>query len=152
MNFGWINCINAIAVVCLIVINAAAVKWGIAGSMKSRHFVINAFEQVGRYGCMIFMILPVAVSGWEFGFRTVAGMLVWLCMTVLLLVVYLALWTQKKHGNRGVLYGLAVVPVCLFLLNGCLLRHGLLVVCALVFGICHLWIVWENVKPEASEE
>lgn len=148
MNFGWINWINTIAVVCLIVINMAAAKCGIAGSMKSRHFLINAFEQVGRYGCMLFMILPIAVGGWEFGFRTVAGMVVWLCMTVILLAVYLVLWVRKKHGNRGVLYGLAIVPVCLFLINGCLLHHVLLIVFALIFGICHLWIVRENVKLE----
>lgn len=148
MTFGWINGINAAAVIWLVVVNMAVAKRGIAGSMKSSRSLINVFEQVGRYACMAFMLFPIATYGWEFGFRTVAEMFLWLGTTMVLLVVYTFLWTRKKSGGRAVLYGLAIVPACLFLINGVLLRHWLLLVFSVLFGICHLLIVRENVEVE----
>ena len=148
MTFGWINGINAVAVIWLIIVNILAVKKGIAGSMESRYTIINVCEQIGRYGCMTLMILPIAVSGWGFGFTSVAEMLIWICVTMIILIVYSVLWTRKKFGSKAVLYGLAILPVCLFLINGVLLRHWLLIVFSLLFGFCHLWIVSENIKSK----
>lgn len=148
MTFGWINGINAVAVIWLVVVNMVVAKRGIAGSMKSSRPLINVFEQVGRYACMAFMLFPIATYGWEFGFRTVAEMFLWLGATMVLLVVYTFLWTRKKSGGRAVLYGLAIVPACLFLINGVLLRHWLLLVFSVLFGICHLLIVRENIEVE----
>ena len=42
------------------------------------------------------------------------------------------------------LYGLAIVPVILFLMNGILLRHYALIAASLLFGACHLMVVQEN--------
>ncbi len=81
----------------------------------------------------------------EFGFGSVTGMLVWICSTILLLVVYSLLWVKKANGGVVILYGLAFVPAVLFLLNGILLRHFALVVAALVFGVFHFLIVKENI-------
>lgn len=148
MTFGWINAINAAAVMWLVVVNMVVAKRGIAGSMESARPLTNVFEQVGRYACMAFMLFPVATNGWKFGFRTVAEMFSWLGLTVVLLVVYTFLWTRKKSGGKAVLYGLAIVPAGLFFINGILLRHWLLLVSALVFGICHLRIVRENVEED----
>ena len=144
MTFGWINGINAAAVACLVGINIVAARKGIAGSMESRHMLINVLEQAGRYGCMALMIFPVAAEGWKFGFGSAAGMVLWLLGTIVLLIAYGCLWMWKRKGGRAVLYGLALLPVCLFLLNGILLGHGLLTLSALLFGVCHVWILREN--------
>ncbi|MCM1026148.1 MAG: hypothetical protein NC432_06910 [Roseburia sp.] len=147
-----------------------------AEDFRSKHTVINLFEQIGRYGCMIFMIFPVFVKGWEFGFRSVAEMLIWVCASVLLLAVYGLLWikwqdslasknvshsslatakfrdrTKKSVGSVGILYGLATVPVLLFLLNGILLRHFALVAAVLVFGGFHLAVVRENIRKAGKD-
>lgn len=147
MRFGWINAVNAAAVVFLIAVNLIAARRGIAGDFRSRHAVVNVLEQIGRYGCMALMILPLT-AGWEFGFSAEWRMVAWLLLTVLLLVIYAVLWGFKRRGSKTVLYGLALVPVCLFLANGVLLSHWALAAFALLFGAAHLWIVCENVRRD----
>lgn len=144
MGFSWINWINLAAVGWLVLVCAVAAGKGLADRFHSRYLIVNILEQIGRYGSMALMIFPVFTRGWKFGFRSVAEMLVWLCATVLLLVIYSFLWVKKAKGGGGVLYGLALVPAVLFLLNGILLRHPALVVASLVFGISHFLIVKEN--------
>ncbi len=145
MSFNWINCINMAAVVWLILINVIVARKGLFDSFNSKHLIVNIFEQIGRYGCMVLMILPIFTSGWKFGFGSVAEMLIWISLTILLLVIYSFLWVKKENGKVFVFYGLALVPVVLFLLNGILLRHPALVAASLVFGVYHFLIVKENV-------
>ena len=145
MWFGWINWINIAVVACLILINIIVARKGLSDSFNSKHMTVNILEQIGRYGCMAFMILPIGVRNWKFGFGAVTEMLLWVCLTILLLGIYSFLWLMKAKGGVGILYGLAIVPVVLFLLNGILLRHPALVIASLVFGICHFTIVKENV-------
>lgn len=145
MSFNWINWINMAAVVWIILINVIVARKGLSDSFNSKHFIVNVFEQIGRYGCMALMILPIFIRGWKFGFRSVTEMLVWICLTILLLVIYSFLWTKKANGGVFVLYWLAFVPVVLFLLNGILLRHPALIAASLVFGVCHFLIVKENI-------
>lgn len=145
MSFGWINLANATSVVCLIIINIMAAKKNIAGDFKSKYRIINFFEQVGRYGCMFLMVIPFAIQNWEFGFHSITGMIIWLCLTMILLIIYAFLWTIKVKGGKATLYGLAIIPICLFLTNGILLHHIFLTVFALIFGVCHITIVKENV-------
>jgi len=145
MDFGWINWANTIAVIYLIAINVIAAKKGAAEDFRSKHQTVNFFEQVGRYGSMALMIVPAFTKGWKFGFMSVTEMLVWACGTVLLLAIYGVLWIKKPAGGVVILYGLAITPVILFLLNGILLRHPALVVASLIFGAFHIAIVQENI-------
>ena len=133
------------AVVWLILINVIVARKGLSDSFDSKHLIVNIFEQIGRYGCMALMILPVFTRGWKFVFRSVTEMLAWICLTILLLVIYSLLWVKKANGGVFVLYGLAFVPAALFLLNGILLCHPALVAAALVFGVFHFLIVKENI-------
>lgn len=145
MSFGWINWINMATVVCLVLINIIAVRKGLADSFNSKYLLINILEQIGRYGCMALMIFPIFTKGWEFGFSSVTEMLIWICLTMLLLMIYSLLWGKKANGGAGIYYGLAIIPVVLFLMNGILLQHFALVIVSLVFGIFHFIIVKENV-------
>ena len=144
MRFGWINWLNAVVVAYLMVVNTVAVGKGLAGDFNSRHPAVNALEQAGRYGCMVFMILPIVPPSWKFGFRSVAELCIWVCMTVLLLIIYTVLWAKKSKGGADILYGLAIIPAILFLMNGILLRHPVLIASSLIFGCFHLAIVREN--------
>ena len=144
MSFNWINWINVLAVACLILINVIVSRKGLSDSFNSKHLIINILEQIGRYGCMALMILPIFTRGWKFSFASVAEMLIWLSLTILLLIIYSFLWVKKGNGKVEILYALAVVPAILFLLNGILLRHPALVVVSLVFGIFHFIIIKEN--------
>ncbi len=144
MQFGWINWINAAAVAYLIAVNGLAARQKTAPSFRSRRRAVNWLEQTGRYGCMVFMIVPAFVEHGEFGFRSVWELLLWGGATALLLAVYGVLWRKRAGGGTGVLYGLVLVPAALFVLNGILLRHPLLLIAALLFGAFHLVVVREN--------
>ena len=129
----------------LILINVIVARKGLSDSFNSKNLIVNIFEQIGRYGCMALMILPMFTRGWKFGFKSVKEMLVWICLTILLLVTYSFLWVKKANGGVFVLYGLAFVPAVLFLLNGILLRHPALVAASLFFWFFHFLIVKENI-------
>ena len=145
MRFNWMNWINMAAVVWLILINVIAARKGLSDRFNSKHLIVNIFEQIGRYGCMALMILPVFTRGWKFGFDSAAEMRIWICLTILLLMIYSFLWVKKAKGGVFVLCGLAFVPAVLFLLNGILLQHPALVAASLIFGIFHFLIVKENI-------
>ena len=145
MDFNWINWGNLAVVAYLITINMIAAKKGVSERFCSKYTAINIFEQIGRYGSMAFMILPVYTKGWKFGFVSVMEMFVWVGITVLLLAIYGLLWMKKPAGGTEILYGLAIVPATLFLLNGILLRHVALVAVSLIFGVFHFAIVKENI-------
>lgn len=145
MHFGWINYINMTVIAYLVLINVITAKKGLSDSFSSKHLIVNILEQIGRYGSMVFMILPIFIKNWKFGFETVAGMFIWLILTVLLLLIYTILWFQKAGGGAGIFYGLAIIPAVLFLLNGILLQHPALIVISVIFGIFHMEVVRENV-------
>lgn len=145
MDFGWISWINTAVIAYLLLINAITAKKGLSDNFSSKYLIINILEQIGRYGSMVFMLLPIFVNNWKFGFKTVAEMFIWIFLTVLLLLIYTILWFQKAGGSTCISYGLAITPTGLFLLNGILLQHPALIVVSLIFGIFHIRIVRENV-------
>lgn len=91
------------------------------------------------------MIFPVFTDNWKFGFKSVPEMFIWISLTIILMGIYCILWMKKTSGGTGILYGLAIVPAILFLLNGILLRHPALIIVSLIFGVFHLAVVRENV-------
>lgn len=144
MRFNWINGINFAFVAYLILVNVIAARKGLCGDFSSRRAWINALEQLGRYGCMALMILPIFTPGWKFGFSSVTAMLVWFFANMLILAAYTLLWFIKSRAGRPALYGLAILPAALFLLSGVLLRHPLLIVFSLIFGAAHFAVTREN--------
>ncbi len=142
MTFGWINLVNAVFAVNLIVMSVLGQKKSGLPPMQSKHTLLNVFEQVGRYACLALLVLPL-LPGLQFGFASSGAMVLWLIGALVLLLTYTVLWTQAKRGG-AVLYGLATVPTVLFLLVGVLLRHWVLVGAAVLFGVCHTLIVRET--------
>ena len=104
---------------------------------------MNLLEQVGRYACILLMWLPLLV--WEFGFASVAAMLLYFAGNGALLAAYwivFAIYGKKK--NTGLAPALAILPACIFLLSGLLLRHWLLVGFACLFAVGHLYVTQKN--------
>ena len=146
MKFGWINIVNAAAVLYLIAVNLVAYKKKRFEPMKSRHAWRSVAEQIGRYGSMALMILPLGVPDMKFGFPSVGEMVCWMIMIPVLLTPYTLLLTKKPHAAPAVDLSLGILPTALFLCTGILLRHWLLLAFAVLFGAFHLWIIAENKK------
>lgn len=145
MEFGWINLFGAVIVVIILIPNIIYAIKNKGEKNLCTNKTMNIIEQIGRYACIILMWLPLFV--WKFGFASVAEMLLYFIGNGTLLFVYLfvfALYFRKKTKGRAII--LAVLPACIFLLNGLLLRHWLLAGFAILFAIGHIYVTKKNLE------
>jgi hypothetical protein len=145
VEFGWINLFGAGVVILLLIPNIVyAVRNKDEKNLCSNRYM-NVTEQIGRYACIILMWLPL--PGWEFGFAGVSEMLLYMAGNILLLAAYWFVFIRyfkKKTARRAMT--LAVLPACIFLMSGLLLRHWLLAGFALLFAIGHIYVTKKNTE------
>ena len=144
MKFGWINVFGAIIVVLMLIPNIVyAIKNKGEKNLCTNRFM-NAVEQIGRYACIILMWLPLLVR--KFGFKSVFEMILYLAGNGILLAAYWIVYAiYMKHKTPGLALTLAIIPSCIFLLSGILLRHWLLVGFAVLFAAGHIYVTKKNV-------
>ena len=146
MEFGWINLFGAGIIVLIMIPNiiyAAKQKQDETQIKVPRY--LSACEQLGRYGCIILMWLPLLV--WKFGFGSVEEFLIYLIGNGVLLLCYYLFWMfYSRKRTLSVAMALAIIPTAIFLLSGILLRHWLLVVVAILFGAAHCMITYMTHK------
>ncbi len=143
MEFGWINIFGAIIVILMLIPNIVyAIK-----NKDEKNYCTNRFmnitEQIGRYACIVLMWLPLFV--WTFGFASVFEMVLYMICNGMLLTVYwivYAFYMKHKTAQRALI--LAILPACIFLLSGILLRHWLLVGFAVLFAVGHIYVTYQN--------
>ena len=149
MKFGPINLFGAIVVAVMLIPNVVyALKYR-DGKNLCANKAMNAVEQIGRFGCVILMWLPLLV--WKFGFASVAEALIYFVGNAALLAAYLvvfAAYFRRKTKRRAI--ALAVLPACIFLLSGLTLRHWLLVGFAVLFAVGHVYVTVKNAEASAS--
>ena len=145
MKFGWINVFGAAFVILMLVPNIVyAIKNKDEKNLCANRFM-NVIEQCGRYACIVLMWLPLLVR--KFGFASVFGLLLYLAGNGLLLAAYwIAFAVYLKRKTPKLALALAILPACIFLLSGILLRHWLLVGFAVLFAVGHIYVTRENAK------
>lgn len=145
MKFGILNLANLVIVVLILVPNVVYALRSPGGENKCTNTAMNVLEQIGRYASMALMVLPLGV--WEFGFPSVADLLLWLLGSGVLLLAYWVFWWLyfRKATLRRAL-ALALLPTGIFLLTGLTLGHWVLVCAAVIFGIGHCYVTWQNHK------
>ena len=149
MEFGWINLFGAGFVILLLIPNVVYALRNRGEKNLCANRAMNLLEQTGRYGSIVLMWFPLLV--WKFGFKSVPEMLVYLAGNGALLLAYwlvFARYMKEKTARRAM--ALAVLPACIFLLSGLLLRHWLLVGFAVLFTVGHIYVTAINIKSEAS--
>lgn len=143
MQFNFINLMGFIIVAVMLIPN---IIYGIKFKgldNKCTNKAMNVIEQAGRYGSMALMVLPLFV--WEFGFSSVFMMFVYLLGNGILLFTYLLLWVfYFKKQTMGKAMILAIAPTCIFFLSGVTLYHWALVVAAVIFGVGHIYVTYQN--------
>ena len=144
MSFGWINVFGAIIVVLMLVPNVVYALKNRGEENRCTNRWMNLLEQIGRYGCITFMWFPLLVG--KLSFRSVPEMTLYLGGNGALLAVYWFVYARYlRERTRQRAFTLAVVPACIFLMSGLLLRHWLLVVFALFFAVGHIYVTTQNV-------
>ena len=146
MEFGWINLFGAGIVVLIMIPNIIyAARQTQDETQIEVPRGLSACEQVGRYGCIILMWLPLLV--WKFGFGSVEEFLIYLIGNGALLLCYFLSWMlYSRKKTLSVAMALAIIPTAIFLLSGLLLRHWLLVAFAILFGFAHCTITYMTHK------
>ena len=147
MEFGWINLFGGIFVTLMLIPNIVyAVKNKDEKNLCANKFM-NIIEQIGRYACIVLMWFPLLV--WKFGFSTSTEMVIYMLSNVLLLMVYWILFAiYMKKKKMGLALSLAIIPSCIFLFSGILLRHWLLVEFACLFATGQIFITYINAKEK----
>ena len=142
MLFGMFNLWCAGIVLLLLIPNIIYAVRCKGGGISSSNPAINALEQIGRFGCMIFMVVPLGVKGGEFGFYSWEELIIWGFGTMLLLAVYYICWAfYAWRPGRKLELALAILPCLVFLLSAVTLRHWVLAVFTGIFAGAHLYIV-----------
>ena len=143
MEFGWINLFGATVVLLMLIPNIVyAIKNKDEKNRCTNRFM-NAIEQIGRYACIVLMWFPLLV--WKFGFASKAEMLLYFVGNGALLAAYWVIYfIYFKKKTAGFALSLAVLPACIFLLSGLLLRHWFLVGFAVLFAVGHLYVTKKN--------
>ena len=143
MEFGWISVFGAVIVILMLIPNILYALKNKGEENRCTDPVMNGLEQVGRYACIVLMWLPFPV--WKFGFSGVSEMILYFVGNGCLLAAYwvvFAAYLKRKTRRRALV--LAVLPGCIFLLSGLLLRHWLLAAFAVLFGIGHIYVTQKN--------
>jgi len=143
MEFGWINLFGAVMVIIMLIPNTVYAIKNRNAVNQCTNKVMNLIEQFGRYGCILLMWLPLFVR--KFGFLSVNMLLIYLLGNGLLLLSYILLWILyfKKESTSGAM-ALAIIPSCIFILNGLLLHHWALLAFAVLFGLGHIYVTVLN--------
>ena len=145
MKFGWINFFGVGIVVLILIPNIIYAIKNKGEKNLCKNKFMNVIEQIGRYGCIVLMWLPLLV--WEFGFPDVPEMILYLFGNSALLAAYIILFSRyMKKKTASLALVLAILPACIFLLSGLTLRHWLLAGFALLFAVGHIYVTYINTE------
>lgn len=105
--------------------------------------VLETVEQIGRYGCILFMTINVPKT--FFGWRSDEAFALYIIINSILTVAYCVLWVVlwKKDGVFKAL-SLSIIPSVIFLFSAISLRSVPLEVASLLFASAHIMISYKN--------
>ena len=146
-QFGpsWINIFGIIIVILMLLPNIIyAIKFrGVENKCKNK--IMNRIEQIGRYASMFFLMFHVGLV--TYGFPSATAFIIYFIGNTILLIAYWFIWLL--YFKKMVFWksmALAILPTMIFLVSGITLRHYFLVLSAIVFGIGHFYVTYQNAK------
>ena len=113
------------------------------GESSYRNNFVEILEQIGRYGCMIFMIFNIPYTYFNFWFDY--ALVVYLAVNGGLCLTYLVFWIicWNRRGKLKAL-SLSIIPTVIFLFSGIVLANIPLISFCVLFGITHILISYKN--------
>lgn len=124
-----------------------AIKCKGALENKWKNKAVEVLEQVGRYGCCLFMIVNIPKT-W-FGWWSDEAFAVYLIADAVLVSAYCVIWAICfKKNNLFRVLSLSIIPSLIFLFSGIMSRSVFLIISAVIFAPCHIIISYKNFKIE----
>ena len=141
---SWFNYYGLIAVAIIMIPNIiCAVVDKSTFENKCSNKAIITLEQIGRYGCMSFMVFNIPYTYFNFWFSH--ALIVYLTINGVLLVLYILGWIVFRKGRNTVkMLWLSIIPTTLFLFSGVMLLSVPLIISAVIFGIGHITVSYLN--------
>ena len=104
---------------------------------------VETLEQIGRYGCMLFMVFNIPYT--YFGFWFDNAFTVYLSVGGAFLAVYCLGWIifWKSKSKLKALW-LSITPTVLFVFCGIVLSSVPLLVCSVIFGVGYITVSYKN--------
>lgn len=110
---------------------------------------VEILEQVGRFGCMIFMFIVIP----EISFSSDESFALYIIVNMALLLLYCLLWIVFfKKNNMAKAVSLSVIPSVIFLFSGIISFNIPLIIAAVIFSPCHILISVKNVTEKEKTE
>ncbi|MBO5377224.1 MAG: hypothetical protein J6A41_02435 [Ruminiclostridium sp.] len=110
---------------------------------------VEILEQVGRFGCMIFMFIVIP----EISFSSDESFALYIIVNMVLLLLYCLLWIVFfKKNNMAKAVSLSVIPSVIFLFSGIISFNIPLIIAAVIFSPCHILISVKNVTEKEKTE
>ncbi|MDF2617279.1 MAG: hypothetical protein K0Q47_1936 [Sedimentibacter sp.] len=104
---------------------------------------VEIIEQIGRFGSMGLMIFNIPLL--EFGYWFNNGKTVYVVLTGILAVLYCFVWfLYFRKSTLEKAMSLAIIPTIIFLSSGIIQGKVLLIITAILFGIGHIIITYNN--------
>ena len=143
---GQINIFGLVFMVIIMIPNvifALKCKDGFENRWENK--LIEALEQIGRYGCLTFMVINIPKT-W-FGWTSDEAFALYLIVDAVLVTAYCVIWAVcfKKNSVFRAL-SLSIIPSVIFLFSGIMSRSVLLMISALIFAPCHILISYKNAR------
>ena len=145
---SWFNVYGRIYVLVILIPNlvfAMRCKDGFVNRWHNK--TVETLEQIGRFGCLLFMIVQIPGTVFQPWSDTV-WMLYFLLDTVFALA-YCTIWIvcfRKSSVFRAL--ALSILPSLLFLASGILTRSILLNAAACLFAPTHILLSYKNAAAE----
>ena len=142
----WFNVFGLVFIVVIMIPNIVfAVRCKDDFDNKWNNKLIEIIEQIGRFGCIGFMIFNV--PGTWFGWWSNEAFAIYLIIDFLLISLYCAIWfIFWKKNNVFRALALSIIPSVIFLFSGVMSRSILLIIATILFAPAHILISYKNAK------
>lgn len=148
---GWLNVYGLIFMAVILIPNivfALRCKDGFVNAWQNR--CVEVMEQIGRFGCFIFMVINIPGTWFGFWFR--GALAVYIVVDAVLLAAYCLIWIVCFRRNTVFrALALSILPSVLFFFSGVMIRSTLLLTAAVLFAPCHITLSHKNATAARGE-
>ncbi|SJZ42029.1 hypothetical protein [Anaerorhabdus furcosa] len=141
----WLNVFGLIMIIIIMIPNIVYGFKNKSVESKYQNKLMEAIEQIGRYGSMFLMIINLPILSYGYLFEN--GNTMYIVVISILAIFYCLIWIfffRKETLPRAIL--LAIIPTLIFVISGVFTQRYLLVLMGIIFGIGHITITYNNNK------
>lgn len=134
----WLNIYGLIVMIIIMMPNIIYALKEKNLESKYHNKIVELIEQIGRFGSMGLMIFNIPVL--NYGYSLTKGKVLYMFSTAILSISYCSVWFL--YFKKAMI--LALIPTTIFLLSGIIQGNVLLIITAILFGIGHIIITYNN--------